>query len=361
MCQKFCYNIFKQNISFCHFRISLILLQAAGAKIKDQLHITVNAKMRQAAGIESGREIRKIKHVSSHATVEEDGRPLKSRRLEQEQSVLALDERENKSILKAQEINSLSRLVRNVAELSSSPLAEELNVGSVAIESCNNVRNNEEELMVYSPDRVTSSVRDDCLPIQEERQKSLTHSALLASAAVETCDDLPVSVKFSEGVRPSNSLHLSCVHEVDSVTHDEPHTNECSIRSLPDVVSDINENNKNSPKRVLVPTEGETELFSSGTKNSVDEVHETAIEQNVSEKEVSVDEVGNTGPNVTCTETLQNSGIGAKVGDQDGANDVAPKQWVTSHSTPALLSSPVKKVVELHKFTHLLRYAVCCC
>jgi hypothetical protein len=366
MCQKSCYNILKQNMSFSDCRIYFILLQAADAKIKDQLNMTLNAKMRQAADMGSSRETRKKKHVSSHATIDEDERLCKSRRLEQEHSVLPPDEQhENRSIIKAEEINSRSPLVRNMAKLGSSPLAKERSVSSVTIETCNNVRNNEEEMM-YSPGHVTSFVHDDCLTIQEERQKSLTDSAPVASAATDTHDDLPgvpdgVSLKLSDGVRPSNSVCVSCVHDVDSVTYDEAHTNECRIHSPPDAVSDINESNKTAPKSVLVLTEGETEHFSSGTKNVVEEVHESAIEQNASEKEVSVDEVGKTGPNITCTETSQNSGICAKVGDQNGANDVAPKQCVTSHSTPALQSSPKKNMVKLQKSTHLLRYAVCCC
>jgi hypothetical protein len=298
--------------------------------------------MRQPPDGEFIRKTQKMKRLSSCATVEEGERPHKSRRLEQKQSVLPSDEQhDNICIDKAQEINNLET---------------------------NNIRTNEEEIMICSPDHITSSVYDDCLPIQEERQKSVTDNAPVASAAIETHDDLPgipneVPVQPSEGVRPSFSVRVSCSHEVDlvdSVVCDEPHTNDTHIHSHPDTVSDTKENNKTTPKSVIVFTEGETEPSSSGTENFGNKVHQSAIEQNMSDKKVPVIEVGKTGPNVMHTETSQNS-ICAKVVAQNVSNDKAPKQWVTSHSTPAFQSSPTKKVVGLQKSTHLLRYVVCCC
>ena len=328
-----------------HCSICFILLQAAGAKIKDQLNLNINSKMRQPPDSEFITETQKTKWLSSHATVEEGERPRKSRRLEQEQLVLPSDEQhENTSINKAQEINNLET---------------------------KKIRTNEEEIMIYSPDHVTSSVYDDCLPMQEERQKSVTDNAPVASAAIETRDDLPdipneVPVQPSEGVRPSISVRVSCAHEVDlvdlvdSVACDEPRTNETHIHSHADTISDIKENNKTSPKSAIVCTEGETEPSSSGTEDSDNEEHKGAIEQNVSDKEVPVIEVGKTGPKVLHTETSQNS-LCAKVVDQNVSNDIAPKQCVTSHSTSALQRSPTKKVVGLQKSTHFIRYVVCCC
>lgn len=298
----------------------------------------MKTKMRQPPDIDFIREMQKIRKVSSHATVEEGERPRKSRRLEQEQLVLPPDEQHaNKSINKAQEINNLET----------------------------NIRNNEEEIMIHSPDHVTSSVHDDCLPIQEERQKSVTDNAPVAPAVIETHDDLPgipneVQAVLSEGVRPSISVCVSCTHEVDSVDSvacDEPQTNESHIHSHPDTVSDIKENNKTARKSVLVFTEDETDPSSFGTENFGNEVHQSAVEQNMSDKEVPVIEAGKTGPNVMCTETSQNS-ICANVVDQNVSNDIAPKQRVTSHSTPALQCSPIRKVVGLQKSTHLLRYVV---
>jgi hypothetical protein len=303
--------------------------------------------MRQPPDGEFIGEMQKIKWLSSHTTVEEGERPCKSRRLEQEQLVLPPDDQhDNASINKAQEINSLET---------------------------NNIRTNEEEIMIYSPDHVTSSVYDDCLPVMEERQKSVTDNVPVSSAAIETHGDLPgvsneMPVQPSEGVhRPSISARVSCAHEVDLadqvdlVACDEPQTNETQIHSHPDTVSDMKESNKTTPKSVIVFTEVETEPSSSGTENFGNEVRQSAIEQNMPEdKEVPVIEVGKTGPNVMRTETSQN-GVCAKVVDQNVSNDIAPKQLVTSHSTPALQSSPTKKVVGLQKSTHFIRYVVCCC
>ena len=299
--------------------------------------------MRQPSESEFNAETQKIKRLSSHTTVEEGELPRKNRRLEHDQLVLPADEQhDNTSINKAQDINNLET----------------------------NVRTNEEE-MIYSPDHATSSVCDDCLPIQEEKQKSVTDNAPVVSAAIETHDDLPgipndAPVQPSEGVRPSVSVRVSCSHEVDlvdlvdSVACDEPQTNETHIHSHPDTVRDTKENNKTAPKSVIVFTEGETEPSSSGTENFGNEVHQSAIEQNISDKEVPVIEVCKTGTNVMRTETSQNN-ICARVLDQNVSNDIAPKKWVASHLTPALQSSPTKKVVGLQKSTHLIRYVVCCC
>jgi len=284
------------------------------------------SKMRQAPYSEFTGETQKIEWLSSHATVEEVERPRKSRRLEREQLVLPSEEQhENTSINKAQEINNLETKIRT----------------------------NEEEIMIHSPDHVTSSVYDDCLPMQEERQKSVTDNAPVASAVIETHNDLPdipneVPVQPSEGVQPSISVHVSFAPEE---THIQPDT---------DSDSDIKENNKTTPKSVIVCTEGKTEPSSCGTENFSNEVHKSAVEQNISDKEVPVIEVGKTGPKVMRTETSQN-GVCAKVVDQNVSNDIAPKQCVTSHLTPALYSSPAKKVVGLQKSTHLIRYVVCCC
>ena len=300
--------------------------------------------MRQPPDSEFTGEMQKIKRLSSHETVEEVEQPRKSRRLEQEQLVLPSDEQhENTSINKAQEINNLET---------------------------KKIKTNEEEIMIYSPDHVTSSVYDDCLPMQEERQKSVTDNAPVASAAMETHDDLTdipneVPVQPFEGVRPSISVRVSCAHEVDlvdlvdAVACDEPRTNETHIHSHPDTGSDIKENNKTTPKSVIVCTEDKTESCSSGTKNISNEVHKSAIEQNMSDKEVPVIEVDKTGPKVMHTETSQNS-ICAKVVDQNVSNDIAPKQCVISHSTTALKSSPTKKLVGLQNSTHFIRYVVCC-
>jgi hypothetical protein len=307
--------------------------------------MNLHSKMRQPPDSEFTRETQKIKWLSSHATVEEVERPRKSRRLEQEQSVLPSDERhENISFNKAQEINNLET---------------------------KKSRTNEEEIMIYSPDHVTSSVYDDCLPMQEERQKSVTDNGPVASAAIETHDDLPdilneVPVQPSEGVQPSISVRVSCAHEVDlvdlvdSFACDEPQTNETYIHSHPDTGSDIKENKKTTPKSMIVCTEGKTEPSSSGTENFSNEVHKSAIEQNMSDKDVPVIEDGKTGPKVMHTEALQNS-ICTKVVDQNMSDDIAPKQRVTSHSTLALQNSPTKKWVGLQKSTHLIRYVVCCC
>jgi hypothetical protein len=301
--------------------------------------------MRQPPDSEFIRETQKIKRLSSLATVEEVERSRKSRRLEQVQLVLPADEQhDNTSVNKAQEINNLET---------------------------NNIRTNEEEIVIYSPDHVTSSVYDDCLSIQEERQKSITDNAPVASAAIETHDDLPgipngVPVQPSEGIRPGIPVRVSCSHEVDlvhlvdSVTCDEPQTNENHIHSHPATISDIKEDKKTAPKNVIVFTEAETEPSFSGTRNFGNKVHQSAIERNMSDKKVPVIEVDKTEPNVMHTETSQNS-ICVKVEDQNVSNDVATKQWVTSHSTPALQSSPTKKVIGLQKSTHLIRYVVCCC
>jgi hypothetical protein len=335
----------KQNISFSDCSVCFILLQVAGAKIKDQLNINLNTKMRQPPDSEFIRETQKIKRLSSHATVEEGERPRKSRRLDQEQLVLPSDERhDNTSISKAQVINSLET---------------------------NNIKTNEEEVMIYSPDHVTSSVYDDCLSTQEESLKSVTDNTPVASAVLETDDDLPgipneVPVQPSGGVQPSISVCVSCDHEVDlvdlvdSVVCDEPQMNETHIHSHPDTVSDVKENNKTAPKSLIVFTEGETEPSSSGTENFGNEVHQSGIEQNMSDREVPVIEDGKSGPNVMRTKTSHNS-IFAKVVDQNVSNDIAPRHWVTSYSTPALQSSPTKKVVGLQKSTHLIRYVACCC
>jgi hypothetical protein len=301
--------------------------------------------MRQPPDNEFIAETQKIKCLSLHATEEEGEMPRKSRRLEHNQLVLPADKHlNNTSINKAQDINN---------------------------PEANNIRTNEEEIVIHSPDHVTSPVYDDCLPIQEEKQKSVTDNTPVASAAIETHDDLPgipneVPVQPSEGGRPSISVRVLCSHEVDlvdlvdSVARDEPQTNETHIHSHPDTVRDIKENNKTAPKSVIVFKEGETELSSSGTENFGNEVHQSAIEQNMSDKEVPVIEVGKTGSNVMRTETSQNS-ICARVLNQNVSNDIAPKKWVASHLTPALQSSPTKKVVGLQNSTHLIRYVVCCC
>ena len=301
--------------------------------------------MRQPPDSEFITETQKKKRLSSHATVEEGELPRKNRRLGQVQLVLpAAEQHDNTSINKAQEINNLET---------------------------NNSRTNEEEITIYRPDHVTSSVYDDCLPVQEERQKSVTDNAPVASAANETHDDLPgipneVPVQPSEGVRPSVSVRVSCSHEVvtvdlvDSVVCDEPQTNETHIHSHPDTVSDIKENYKTTPKSVIVFTESETGPSSNGTENFGNEVHQSAIEQNMSDKEEPVIEDGKTGPNVMCTETSQNS-ICAKVLDQNVSNDIAPKKCITSRLKPALLCSPTRKVVGLQRSTRLIRYVVCCC
>jgi hypothetical protein len=65
-----------------------------------------------------------------------------------------------------------------------------------------------------------------------------------------------------------------------------------------------------------------------------------------------------TGPNTMHTETSQNS-ICANVVDENVSNDIAPKQWVTYHSTPTIQSSPKKQVVGLQKSTHLLSHCTC--
>jgi hypothetical protein len=332
-----------QNISLSNCVICFMLLQAAGAKIKNQLSINQNTKMRQPPTGEF-RDTQKIKWMSSLETVEEVERPRKSRRLEQEQLVLPPDEQhENTSISKAQEINNLET----------------------------NIRTNGEEIMINSPDLVTSSIFDGCPPIQEEKDNSVTDNALVPSAEIETCDNLPgipdeVPVQISEGVRPSISVRVSSAQEVDSVDSgdsvacDEPQTNETHILSHPDTVGDMTEDNKTAQESVIVFTEGVTEPSSGGTENFGNEVHQSAIKQNMADKEVPVIEAGKTGPNAMCTETSQNS-ICAKVVDENVSNDIAPKQWVTCHSTPALQSSPKKKVVGLQKSTHLLRYVACCC
>jgi hypothetical protein len=333
--------------------------------------MTINAKMRQATDLESNTETEMIKQGFSHATAEKDEQPRESRWLEKEQSVLLLyDQCEDRSIIKAEEINSLSPLVRNTAELKSSTLAKELSVSSVTIETHNNVRNNEEEIVVYSCDD-TSSVHYDCPPIQEESLKSLTEahnddSALASSAAIEMSDDLPripssVSMKLSGCVQQSNSLRLSCAGDIDSVTCDEPPTNESHIHPLPNAVSDINENNKTAPKSIVVYRENENKPSSSRTENFGAEVHQNAIEQSMPEKEVSVSEVSKTGPNVTFTEASQSSSIRVKVVYKDLSNETVPQQGVTSKSRRALQNSPMQNVVELQKSTHLFRFAVCCC
>jgi hypothetical protein len=77
----------------------------------------------------------------------------------------------------------------------------------------------------------------------------------VASAEIETCGNLPgipdeVPVQITEGVLPSISVCVSSAQEVDSVnsgdsvTCDEPQTNETHILSHPDTVSDITEDNK---------------------------------------------------------------------------------------------------------------------
>jgi hypothetical protein len=308
-------------------------LQAAGAKIKDQLNVTLISKMRQPPSSEFTRDKQKIKWMSSLETVEELERPRKSRRLEQEQPTLPPDEQhENTSINKTQEIKNLET----------------------------NNRTKEEE-MINSPDLVTSSVYDDCLSVQEEKGNLFTDNALVAYAKGQTCDNLPgIPDEAPVQIRPSISVCVPCAREVDlvdsgdSVACDEPHTNETRILSHPDTI-DITEDNKTAQQNVIVSTEEGTEPSLSGTENFGDEVHQSAIERNMSDEEELVIEVGKTAPNVMSTEASQNN-ICAKVVDENVSKDVTPKQWVTCDSPPALPSSPKKKAVGEQKSTHLLRY-----
>jgi hypothetical protein len=291
--------------------------------------------MRQPPASEFTRDKQKIKWLSSLETVEEVERPRKSRRLEQEQLALPPDEQhENTSINKTQEIKNLET----------------------------NNRTKEKE-MINSPDHVTSSVYDDCLSVQEEKGNSFTDNALVASAEVETCDNLPgISDEAPVQIRPRISDRVSCAREVDSVDSvacDEPHTNETRILSHPDTI-DITEDNNTAQQEVVIFTEEGTESSLSGTENFGDEVHQSAIEQHMSDEEVLVIEVGKTAPNVMSTEASQNY-ICAKVVDENVSNNITPNQLITCHSAPALPSSPKKEGVGQQKSTHLLRYVACCC
>lgn len=336
--------------------------------------------MRQSPADGSSSERQLKKRISSGVIVEEDLRPQKCRRLEQEKSVQPQDEQlENSStIMKAPEVSCLTQDVRNVVEFKpvSVPVGK-LRISSVTNRTSDNNRNKEETIkLLDSPDHVTSSFYDESPKRRVKRQKSFISypSDAVSSSTVSTetthkgFPSIPVdmTVKFTEDSQPRKFVHSSCVHEVDSPILDEPQTSKLSIK-----FSDKNENN--NIVTVINPLCGDkqTEPSTSDTEDCAvrisDAVHQSAIEGKLSGKRTSVNEVGETGPNATFTKASENpqiDGICATVLNVDGAvqsnkaNESVSEQQVILQSRLALQSSPNKKMVKLQKPSQMFRYAI---
>jgi hypothetical protein len=351
-------------------------------KIRQQVNVTINAKMRQLADGGSSTKRQKKKRVSSGIIVEEDERPRKSRRLEQVESILPQGKQlENSTtIMKEPEIDSTAQDVRDVVELKSIyPLGKKLRISSISSRTSDNSRNKEEDIkFLDTTDHVTSSVHVESTQRQEARQKSLTLShpgdaVPTSTVSTETShhevpsipDDM--TVKFTEGIKPRKSVSDSCVHEVNSPMCDRPQATKSSIHSPHDIFSDINENNSVVTKINSECGGKETEPSSCDTECCADKisepVHQSAMEGTLSEKETLVNE-DKTGPDATFTKTSENpqsNGICAKVmnvevDQPNKGHESVSEQWAMSHSKHALQSSPSKK--KLQKSTQVFRYVV---
>jgi hypothetical protein len=357
------------------------LLQVAGKKIKQQISITLNEKMRQSPAEESSSEQEVKKRISSGVIVEEDMRPLKCRRLEQETSVQPLHEKleNSSSIMKAPKDSCLTQDVRNVVELKSVfPIVEKLRISSATSRTSDDRTKEETVKLLDSCDQVTSSVCDESSKSQEERQKSfksyvgdaIPSSTVGTEVTPKVLPSIPVdvTVKFTEDIQPRKSVHSSCVHQVDLPILNEPQRNKLFIHSVPDKFNDTNKNNNVVTTVDPLCGDNQTEASNSDAENCVvwisDALHQSAKEGKLSGKRTSVNEVGGTGPNATFTkasENPQSDGICAGVDEtnqSDKANESVPEQQVMLHSRLELRISPSKKMVKPQKTLQMFRYAL---
>jgi hypothetical protein len=323
------------------------LLQDADKKIKQQVNININAKMRQSIDGGPSCETQMKKRVSSGVTVGDDQLPQKNRRFELKESALAGDEGANN---KAQVVN---------VESKSLPQVKRLRMNSVTDITSVKRKKNEEIVVLDSPDCVSSSVYDECLESVKERQKSLTSefgdTAATSTVKMETTpkeissalDD--AAVKFTEAAELMKAACSSPIQEVDSLTSDELQANKPYIHSHPDVLSNTN---KNSIVRSnSIHGEKEPELSHCGTEGHADMISEE-VQVKPLEKEISVNEDDKIGPNVTFTkdsEKLQRNDMSARVVEvtevvdqPNSATEVVPEQLSMSHSRPTLRNSATK-------------------
>ncbi|XP_021923969.1 inner centromere protein A isoform X2 [Zootermopsis nevadensis] len=346
--------------------------KVASKKIKQQINITLNGKMRQSPTDWSSSVRQGRKRISSGVILEEDLQPQKYRRLEREKSAQPLDEQlENSStVLKTPEVSCLTQDVRNVKSVS--PVVVLLRISSDTNRTYDN-RNKEEIKLLDSPDHVTSSVCDESPKRQEEKQKSFTsypsHAVPSSTVSTETTPKaLPsipvdVTVKFTEDDHPSKSVHSSYVHRVDSLILDEPQRSKLSIHSLPNNFSDKIENNNIVTTINPLCGDKHPEPSNSDTEScavrSYGAMHQSAMEGKLSGKRTSVDEIGVSGLNSTFTkapENQQSDDVCAKVlnvDQPDKANESVSEHQVTLHSRLALQSSPNKKMAKPKKSSQM--------
>jgi hypothetical protein len=286
--------------------------------------------------------------------VEDDQLPQKSRRLELKESALPGDKAAKSAYFnQAQDVNM---------ELKSLSRVKMLRMNSITNTTFVKTNKSEEMKVLDSPDCVTSSVCDEFLESQEERQKSLTSELddIAATSTVKTgttakeVSSVPndVAVKFTEAVCSSP------VHEVDSLTRDEPQANKPYVNTLPDVFSDTNENKSSTVKGNSACGEKEAELLSCGTEDCAAVVSEE-VQEKPSEKEISVNEVAEIGFNVTFTkypEKAERNDTSARVvnvaevvDQPNSATEAVPEQQAISQSRPILRSSPTKRMTPLSK------------
>jgi hypothetical protein len=348
-CSKWWAELF--NTQYSHFILLIvILLQDAGKKIKQQVNITINAKMRQSVDGGPTRETQMKKRVSSSVIAEESQLPRKNRRLELKESTLPGNEAA-KSVCfsEAQDTN---------VELKSLSHDERLRVNSTTDTTSVKRNKNKEIIVLDSPVCVSSSVYDECLENREERQKSLTSKFddTAATSTVKTeastkeisrvLDD--VAVKFTEAVEPTRSECSLPVQEVNSFTSDERKASNPHIDPIPDVFNDKIENEPTSVGSNSVLGERETELSPCGTEGCADMVSED-VQEKSSERETSVDEVDEIGPNVPGTndaDKMKRNDISARlvnvaevVLQSNSATEAVPEQPAMPHARTALRSS----------------------
>jgi hypothetical protein len=282
--------------------LNVILLQDAGKKIKQQVNITLNAKMRQSVDGGPIRETRMKKRISSSVIAEESQLPRKNRRLELKESALPRGEvAENACLNKAHDTN---------LELKSLSHDEGLSVNSTTGTTSVKINKKKEIIVLNSPDSVSLSIYDECLVSLKERQKSLT-SELDDTAATSTVKTEATTkeisfvledaaAKFHESVEPTKSVCSSPVHEANSFTSNEAQEIKPYIHSSPDVIDGKTENKPANVRSNSVHGEKETELSPCATEGCAVMIYEE-VQEKSSDKETSVSEVDEIGPDITCT------------------------------------------------------------
>jgi hypothetical protein len=334
------------------FVYTFILLQDAGKKIKQQVNITINSKMRQSVVGGTSRETQTKKRVSSSLIAEDSQLPRKNRRLEPQQPALPAGEAaDSASFSQAQDVQ---------VELKPLSHDEVLEVNSVAdAESAKEIKN-EEIIVLDSSDCVSSSVYDEHLESLKERQKSLTSklddtaatSTLKTEAVLKKCSIVlhDVAVKCTGAVEPVKPISNLPVREADSFANHAPQANKSYIHSSPDVFSGTNGNKHSTVRSNSHHGEKEAKVSPCGTES-----YAAMISEEVQEKssEACVNEGGEVGPNVTGTndsEELLRNDISAKVVHQpNSATKAVPEQPAVSLSRTGLRSSASKMVTTPQK------------